>query len=122
MTWLAAAVALAIFAWSLKRSRAMECAGAAVSTARSAMATLLDPALTDEDKERAARASSLVMFGHAATVTLRLALALMVPLVFLAALVIARIFDASSLIKTLESWPMILASLIVVTVALLWKR
>jgi hypothetical protein len=122
MTWFAVAVALGIFAWSLKRSRAMECAGEAVSAARGAMATLLDPALTDEDKERAARNSSLQMFGHAATITVRLALALIVPVAFLAVLVVARILNATILVNTLESWPMILASTIVVTVALLWKR
>lgn len=122
MNWFAAAVALGIFAWSLKRSRAMECAGAAVSTARGAMTTLFDPALTDDDKEKAARATSLQMFGHAATITLRLAFALLVPLAFLAVLVTARILNATSLINTLESWPMILASTVVVTAALLWKR
>jgi hypothetical protein len=100
----------------------MECAGEAVSTARGAMATLLDPALTDDDKERAARATSLRMFGHAASITLRLAIALLVPLAFLAALVIARILNATALIDTLESWQMILTSMIVVTAALLWKR
>jgi hypothetical protein len=122
MTWIAVAVALGIFAWSLKRSRAMECAGEAVSTARCAMATLLDPALTDDDKERAARNSSLQLFGHAAGITLRLALALLVPVAFLAVLVIARILSATALVNTVESWPMILASTIVVIVALLWKR
>ncbi len=122
MTWFAVALALGIFAWSLKRSRAMECAGEAVSTARVAMATLLDPALPDEDKERSARASSAKMFGHAATVTLRLAVALLVPLAFLALLVVARILNAASLITTLESWPMIVASTLVVGIALLWKR
>src|SRR5580692_11307397 len=103
MTWFAVAVALGIFAWSLKRSRAMECAGEAVSAARGTMATLLDPALTDEDKERAARNSSLQMFGHAATITVRLALALIVPVAFLAVLVVARILNATILVNTLES-------------------
>jgi hypothetical protein len=122
MNWVAAAVALGIFAWSLKLSRAMESAGEAVSTARGAMAALLDPSLTDEDKERSARTTSLRMFGHAATITLRLGLALLVPVVFLAVLVAARILNATSLINTLESWQMILASTIIVTAALLWKR
>jgi hypothetical protein len=62
------------------------------------------------------------MFGHAASITLRLAVALLVPLAFLAALVIARILNATALIDTLESWQMILTSMIVVTAALLWKR
>jgi len=122
MTWLAAVLALGIFAWSLKRSRAMECAGEALSTARVAMATLLDPALPDEHKERAARSSSMRMFGHAATITFRLTFALLIPVAFLAALIIARILNATSLIATLESWQMILTSTVVITVVLLWKR
>ncbi|MGH6875884.1 MAG: hypothetical protein ACREHV_00745 [Rhizomicrobium sp.] len=122
MTYPAIAAALVLFFWSLKRSRAIERTVLAVTTARMAMASLLDSAVSDEEKERTARASSARLFVHSASIALRVALSLAVPTVFLAVLILARILRLTSLIAVLESWPVIAASFLVVGAALLWKR
>ena len=122
MTYLAIAAALGLFVWSLKWSHAVDRTMLAVTTARTAMASLLDPALSDDEKERAARASSAQLFAHSASIVLRLAMALAVPAVFLAALILARFLDLRSLIAVLESWPVIAASFVAVSAVLLWKR
>jgi hypothetical protein len=122
MTYLAIAGALALFVWSLKRSRAVEKTSLAVTTARTAMASLLDPSLSDDEKERAARASSLQLFAHSASIALRLAIALAIPTAFLGALIFVKILRLPALISVLESWPMIAASTIAVGAVLLWKR
>jgi hypothetical protein len=122
MTYLAIAAALGLFIWSLRWSHAVDRTMLAVTAARTAMASLLDPALSDDEKERAARASSAQLFVHSASIALRLALALAVPTSFLAALILARILQLTSLVAVLESWPVIAASFVLVGAALLWKR
>jgi hypothetical protein len=122
MTYLAAAISLALFVWSLRWSRAVEAAGSAVALARSAIATLLDATLSDEEKERAARASSLQLGLRAVAILARFALAAAVPLLFLLLLIAARVLSLGALVGLLESWEFIAASSLVIGAALFWRR
>ncbi len=121
MSYLAVAIALGLFIWSFRRSRAAESTGSAVLAAKSAMASLLDPALGDEEKERAARASSGKLLMLSASIAARLVLALAVPTIFLAGLIAAKILNLTSIVNILESWPLIVTSTIVIGAALFWK-
>ena len=122
MTYLAIAAALALFVWSLKRLRAIERATAAIATARTAVGTLLDPGLGDDEKERVARASSVQLFRYSGSIALRLAFAVAIPAIFLASLVYSRLLQTPTLVNALESWEVLLASTIAVGAVLLWKR
>ena len=122
MIYFAAAVSLALFVWSLRRSRAVETAGSAVRFAKSAMATLFDATLSDEEKERAARASSRRLAVDAVMILARLAVAIAVPVAFFALLIVARVISAAALVAMLESWVFVAASTIAIGTALIWRR
>jgi len=122
MIYLATAVSLGLFVWSLRRSRAVETAGSAVALAKSATAKLLDGSLSDAEKERAARISAARLLVHSAAIPARLALAAMPPLAFLALLVAMGAVDFASLAQVLESWAFLAVSTPVFLAALLWRR
>ena len=121
MIYLAAAVSLALFVWALRWSRAVETAGAAVTQAKSAVAMLRDRTLSDDEKEKRARASSLRLLVQAAAITARLAGALAIPLAFLALLVALNVLSAGPLVAFLESWTFAIVSCIAVVAALAWR-
>ena len=122
MIYLATAVSLVLFVWSLRWSRAVETAGNAVKFARSAMATLFDATLSDDEKERAARASSRRLAIDAVMILARLAMAIAVPLAFFALLIVVRVISLAPLLIMLESWTFIAASTIAIGAALIWQR
>lgn len=121
MTYLALAVSVALFVWSLKKSGAIEVAYTAVGTARQGMGKLLEPGLSDEDKERAARQASIVLFGHSASIILRFAAAFAVPVIFLFVLILTGVLARAPLFATLESWPFLIASFLAICVAIFWR-
>ena len=122
MIYLATAVSLVLFVWSLRWSRAVETAGNAVTFARSAMATLFDATLSDDEKERAARASSRRLAIDAVMILARLAMAIAVPLAFFTLLIVVRVISLAPLLIMLESWTFIAASTIAIGAALIWQR
>lgn len=121
MIYTAAAVSLALFVWALRRSRAVETAGAAVTQAKSAVAMLRDATLSDGEKERRARASSLQLFAQALAIVARLAGALAIPLVFLLLLMALHLLSVGPLLEFLESWKFAVVSSVAVVAALAWR-
>ncbi|HEX5454336.1 MAG TPA: hypothetical protein VFX06_11130 [Stellaceae bacterium] len=122
MNYLAAAAAVALFAWGLKRVHAVETAAGAIALARRATAILLDASLSDDEKERAARASSLRLLRDAARLLGSLGLAAAVSLGFLALLVWARLVTVAALADAAESWVFLAAATLVAGIALFWRR
>jgi hypothetical protein len=122
MTYLAAIVSVVLFGFGLKWTRAAETAGDAIAIARSALATLLDARLSDDEKERAARASSLRLVLASARILGGFALAAGTALAFLVVLVATRVVGLAALVAVAESWTFIAFSAIVVTAALWWRR
>ena len=122
MIYLAAALSLALFVWSLRRCGAVESAGSAVGMARTAFATLRDATLSDDEKERAARAFSARLLVQGVAVLGRLALALALPLGFLLLLLIGGLVSVAALVALLDSWTFLIVSTAAVGVALFWRR
>lgn len=121
MIYLAAAISLVLFVWALRWSRAVETAGAAVTQARSAVAMLRDGTLSDDEKEKRARASSLRLLVQAAAIAARLAGALAIPLAFLALLAALNMLSVGPLVAFLESWKFAVISCVAVVAALAWR-
>jgi hypothetical protein len=122
MNYLAAAAALALFAWRLRRTQAVKAATAALALAGGAMAMLRDPALSDGDKERAARASALRLFGDAAMMLGGLLLAAVPAAAILAILAAARLVTLGAVAAAASSWPFLIVSTPVIAVLLFWRR
>lgn len=122
MIYLAAALLLALFCWSLRRSGAVESAGNAVGIARSAFATLRDRALSDDEKERAARAFSARLLAQGVAIFGRLALAAALPLGLVLLLLLGGVVSLAALTGVLESWTFLTLSTAAVAAALFWRR
>lgn len=122
MIYIAAALSLALFIWSLRRCGAVERAGGALGMARSAFATLRDATLSDDDKERAARAFSARLLVQGVAILARLGLALAVPLGFLLLLVAGGLVTVASLAAVLDSWVFLAVSTAAVGAALFWRQ
>ena len=122
MNYLAAAAAVALFACGLKRLHAVETAAGAIALARRAAAILLDASLSDDEKERVARTSSLRLLRDAARLLGGLALAAAVALGFLALMVWARLVTVAALADAAESWMFLAVAPLVAGAALFWRR
>lgn len=122
MTYLAAGLAVVLFALGLKWSRAAQSAGSALALAKRAMTTLLDARLSDDEKERVARAASLRLLSAAARILGGFALAAAAALAFLGLAVASRLVGVAALVAVAESWTFLGFSTVVVSTALLWRR
>ena len=81
--------------------------GQALSSARSSMASLTDPALSDMQKERAARQGAGVMLRYGTVITVRLILAVAPPTALAFAASAVGLLSENSLISAFLSWPVI---------------
>jgi hypothetical protein len=122
MTYFALAVSLALFAWGLRRSRAMETALGAIAVARNTTAALLDARLSDAEKERAARNAAGRLLIQAGAILARFALALTAPLAFLALFVALHLVGAAAVLRTLGSWEFAAVWSGITVVVLVWRR
>lgn len=122
MTYLAIALAIAIFCWSLHAFRLVPASLEAVSTARQAAGVMRDPALDDDEKESRVQAAALRLFKLFATITLRVAAALLLPALAVALLAWAGLVDTQAVLDAALSWPVIVVSTVVmVAVLVVWR-
>lgn len=122
MTYLVALLSVAAFGWALWRIGAADSVRAAAATARAGLATLGHPGLSDDEKERAARASALQLTSASARILGGLGLASLTPLAILALPVEAGFVSLASLTQVLLSWRFVTASAIICLAALLLRR
>lgn len=122
MTWLAVALSIALFCWSLHAFRLVPASLEAISTARRAAGVMRDPALDDDQKEGLIRAAALRLFGLFATITVRALLALLAPVAVVVLLAWLGLVELDAVIAASLSWPVILGSLILMAVALVFWR
>ena len=122
MTYVAIALSIVLFCWSLRALRLVPASLEAVSTAREAAFVMRDPALDDDEKESRVQAAALRLFRLFATITLRTVAALAVPVVVLAALAGLDLVSVPEVLDAALSWPVILASTLAMGAALiLWR-
>ncbi|MDX1540809.1 MAG: hypothetical protein R3349_05345 [Geminicoccaceae bacterium] len=122
MTYLAIALAIAIFCWSLHAFRLVPASLEAVSTARQAAGVMRDPALDDDEKESRVQAAALRLFKLFGTITLRVVAALLLPAVAVVLLAWAGVVDLDAVLEAAISWPVIIVSTVVmVAVLVVWR-
>lgn len=122
MTWLAIALSIALFCWCLRAFRLVPASLEAVSTARQAAGVMRDPALDDDEKESRIQAAALRLFRLFASITLRAAAALLVPVLAVLLLAWLGVVDVDAVVATAMSWPVILGTTVLMVVALLLWR
>ena len=122
MTYLAIALAIAVFCWSLRAFRLVPASLDAVSTAREAAGVMRDPALDDDEKESRVQAAALRLFKLFATITLRVVVALALPALAVALLTWIGAVEAEAVLDAALSWPVIVVSTVVMAAALVvWR-
>lgn len=122
MTWVAIALSIALFCWCLHAFRLVPASLEAVSTARQAAGVMRDPALGDDEKESRVQAAALRLFRLFATITLRAAAALLVPLAAVLLLAWSGLVDLDAVVATATSWPVILGTTALMVAALVaWR-
>ena len=118
-----ASLTIAFFVIAFWLSGVVPVAVRAVDTGRNAARTLRDPALDDEDKERALQRASLSLMGGFVSIVARAAAALgisVAPALVFEAVGLARFSDIAAL---LETWEMIIAASVILTaLCLVWRR
>lgn len=122
MTYLAIAIAIAIFCWSLYAFRLVPASLEAISTARQAALVMRDPALDDDEKETRVQQAALRLFRLFGSITLRVAAALLLPVLAVAALVGIGLVEVNAVLEAAISWPVIVVSTIVMVGALVAAR
>ncbi|MBI3677588.1 MAG: hypothetical protein HY243_13330 [Proteobacteria bacterium] len=122
MTYLAVALSLVALVIGLKLSRAVEVAKRALVSSREGLAVLSDRSLSDSEKERLARRTSLALFAAGGHAALRLILALVFPAVLLGLAVITKLVEPDALFAVLGSWPVMLAGLLAFALAVILER
>ena len=121
MVYLVIAVAVGMYTQTLKWARVVDCAYQIISIARTSTAALRDPSLSDDQKERCSRRSSLLLFKWTAILVVRFAFAIIVPIIFLVLIVELRLVELSALMSTLESPPVVIIATLVIVTSLFWR-
>lgn len=122
MTYLAIALSIVLFCWSLRALRLVPASLDAVSTAREAAGVMRNPALEDDEKESRVQAAAVRLFRLFGTITLRTVAALAVPVVVLAVLAGVDLVSVPEVLDAALSWPVIAASTLAMGAALiLWR-
>lgn len=122
MTWLAVAIAIALFCWCLHAFRLVPVSLEAVSTARTAAGVMRDPALDDDAKESRIQAAALRLFRLFASITIRVAAAVLVPVATVALMGWLGLVDVDAVVAASLSWPVILGSTVLMVGALVLLR
>lgn len=120
MSYVAIALAIVLFCWSLRMLGLVPASREVVSTARRAAAVIKAPELSDREKEAQTRAAAIRLFALFGTITLRAAVALAVPVLVIMLLGLTDIVAAPDVIEASMSWPVVVASTIAATLVL-WR-
>ena len=113
---------LALFVISFRLAGILPLALQAISRAHGAASVLVDSTKTDDEKERAARDTSIVLFGSFAMITALTVVALVPSIVWLALAVLAGLTNTAGLLSALLSWPAIVAALVFFAIDYLIRR
>ena len=104
MTYVAAALAVAVFVGVFERLGIVDVARRTVGTSRSAGATLIDPSLSDEEKERALRGASVSLVRDFLRIGFSGALALAASVIPVAVLHVAGLAEMEATLAWLGTW------------------
>lgn len=123
MSVLALIVAVLVCVGLLRTLGAAEIAGSVVRTAQGAVATLSDTALSDAEKEAAARAAAARLFRAFVAIAVTGLVALAVPAVLVWAGAAAGLYSLEAAIALATGWPFLLgATAVAVAAWLLLER
>ena len=110
MTLVALSAGILVFVGLLKAFRAAEAGGAALRTARGALATLSDRSLSDDAKEAAARAAAGRLFRSFLAIAAIGAVALAAPAALVWAGSAGGLYPLESAVELATGWPFLLGS------------
>lgn len=109
MSTLALVVGLAAFVAVLRLMRAADAGGTVLRVARSALATMSAPELTDDEKEARVRRFSGQMFRSFLAITGIAVVALAVPTALIWAGAAAGLYSIDRVVEVATGWPFLLA-------------
>jgi len=104
VTYAAAIITVACFAVALDRLQVFSIARSAIRAARIASRMMRDGSVSDDDKERSARAASLTLFHCFGSIVWRSAAAVALSILPVAVLQIANLTRLSAVNSVLMSW------------------
>ena len=107
------------FSWLLLRLQLVERSGRIGGVVQQSTATAADRSLSDAEKGRALRRHSLALFGLFGDLTLRLALAIGLPILLVWLLAFARLWNFEGALEATVSWPFLIAGLLLFLVIFL---
>jgi hypothetical protein len=116
--WIVGLLAVALFAVALRLLGAAHRVGCAVATVRAGWAAMRDPSLGEHEREQRVRSMSLAAIGHACVAVVRVAAALVVPLVAVWGCIVLDVVDEASLLELFGSWAFAVAAALPVVVGL----
>lgn len=108
------------FSWLLLRLDLVERSGRINGVVRQSAATVADSSLSDADKAQAMRGHSLALFGMFADLTLRLMLAVGLPVLLVWLLAIMHLWSFEGALEATLSWPFLIAGLLLFFAIFLW--
>jgi hypothetical protein len=120
MSYVAIAIAILLFCWSLRTLGLVPASLEVVSTARRAAAVIKAPDLSDREKEAQTRAAAIRLFVLFGTIALKTVVALAVPVLAIVLLGLTDIVAMPDVIEASMSWPVIAASTIAAALVL-WR-
>jgi hypothetical protein len=122
LTYVCAGAAIACFFALLQLLGVVGEARRAIAASRDAMNTLNNASISDDEKERAAQAASLRLFGHFLQIALRSAAALAAPTLALYAADRAGLISFNDVMTAMMSWPFIVSTCVVAMLVLAFMR
>jgi hypothetical protein len=119
MTYIVLCVAAVLFLVALKYTGLMGRVSEAMGVARGAMVTLASPEMTDDEKEAAARAAAIGMFGAFFAILARLFVILGLPLLLVLVTVGLGVVDVPQVEAAATNWYFLIGSTLAMVA--LWK-
>ena len=107
------------FSWLLFRLQLVERSGRIGGVVQQSTATAADRSLSDAEKGRALRSHSLALFGLFGDLTIRLALAIGMPIFLVWLLAFTRLWNFEGALEATVSWPFLIAGLLLFLVIFL---
>lgn len=120
MSYVAVALAIVLFCWSLRALRLVPASLEVVSTARRAAAVIKAPDLSDREKEAQIQAAAIRLFALFGSITLRAVVALGIPVLAIMLLGLTGLVAVPDVIEASVSWPVLAASAIAAGLVL-WR-
>lgn len=122
VAYIGAVLIIVGFSWLLVRLGLVERAKDIAGISRKAMATLSDPKLDDDAKEKALRQHSIALFSRFFTLTFGLCAALGLPILVIWLLSLAHIWSFEDVMLASVSWPILLGGLLLFVAVLMVPR